>query len=755
MILRIPAALVIASALGAQPLEPVAGVELQPLAAATRRLVDALELAGAPLPAADRAALSRACEANDPKEGALAIQRVLDAHCLLAVRVNPESRVEVQRGPAAAQLVEHGWRTFLVKVHNEAGITARLRVASANAAEPFEQSDNAAEPPVSVRASDVRERFLELALLDRAPMRDSLSGLAVEYAILAAYSRDRGKREATIGFDVGQGTQDLGFRAATAVLFDCLPAVAVELAVADHGGGPAMAWFEIRDAQGRVHPAPSRRLAPDFFFHAQIYRGDGETVLLPPGNYRVRFGRGPEYLVGEREIVVPEAERHTERFALERWISAAALGWRSGDHHVHAAGCAHYASPTQGVEPADMWRHILGEDLEVACVLSWGPCWYHQKQFFDGRVHPLSTARNVMRYDVEVSGFPSSHAGHLCLLRLREDDYPGSARIDDWPSWNLPVLQWAKAQGAIVGYSHSGWGLEVPGDELPNWNMPRFDGIGANEYIVDVTHGAVDFISAVDTPVVWELSIWYHTLNCGFRTRISGETDFPCIYGERVGLGRSYVELGDGPLDYDAWVAGLRDGRSYVSDGASHLFDFAVGGVAVGEPGTDGAVSELALAQPDAVAIRARAAARLAAEPDAGLRALPLDEKPYWHLERARIGGARKVAVELVVNGEAVARQEIEADGRIAPVAFEHRFARSSWVALRIFSAAHTNPVFVTVGGAPIRASRRSAQWCLDAVDQCWKQKVGKIRDSEREAAAAAWEHARQTYRRIVRESGD
>ena len=72
--------------------------------------------------------------------------------------------------------------------------------------------------------------------------------------------------------------------------------------------------------------------------------------------------------------------------------------------------------------------------------------------------------------------------------------------------------------------------------------MPPFDGIGANEFIVDVAHDAVDFISAVDTPYVDELNIWYHTLNCGFRTRISGETDFPCITDERVGGGRSYVQ---------------------------------------------------------------------------------------------------------------------------------------------------------------------------------------------------------------------
>ena len=88
--------------------------------------------------------------------------------------------------------------------------------------------------------------------------------------------------------------------------------------------------------------------------------------------------------------------------------------------------------------------------------------------------------------------------------------------------------------------------------------MPPFDGIGANEFIVDVTHDAVDFISACDTPFVHELNIWYHTLNCGYRTRISGETDFPCITDERVGAGRSYVQIA-GALSYDAWCEGVQE----------------------------------------------------------------------------------------------------------------------------------------------------------------------------------------------------
>ncbi|MEX0613816.1 MAG: CehA/McbA family metallohydrolase, partial [Pirellulales bacterium] len=407
-----------------------------------------------------------------------------------------------------------------------------------------------AEPPQTITPRDVMHRWMDVSTYDKAPLNERLSGLALEYRILELFSRDRGPREAKLQFDVGQGTQDLGFRSELNLVFNCQKCVRVKLEVLDDDGAPTTGHFVFRDERGRVYPARSRRLAPDFFFHDQVYRQHGEEVLLPSGNYRVTYTRGPEYEVLEREIKVPDRDEHTERFRMKRWINLAAAGWFSGDHHVHAAGCAHYSSPTQGVGPADMMRHILGEDLNVGCVLTWGPCWYHQKEHFDGQVHSLSTPRNVMRYDVEVSGFPSSHAGHVVLLRLTEDDYPGTKRIEEWPSWDLPILQWGKRQGGIVGYAHSGWGLSVPAKSLPTFDMPAFDGIGANEYIVDVTHDACDFISSVDTPFVWELNIWYHTLNCGFTTRISGETDFPCIYGQRVGLGRVNVKMpGDEPLD--------------------------------------------------------------------------------------------------------------------------------------------------------------------------------------------------------------
>jgi hypothetical protein len=110
---------------------------------------------------------------------------------------------------------------------------------------------------------------------------------------------------------------------------------------------------------------------------------------------------------------------------LQRWIDPAALGWYSGDHHVHAAGCSHYQDPTQGVTPQDMIRQVRGESLNIGSVLTWGPCYYHQKRYFSAQDASASTAESLIHYDVEVSGFPSSHAGHGRPARAQESGLPG------------------------------------------------------------------------------------------------------------------------------------------------------------------------------------------------------------------------------------------------------------------------------------------------------------------------------------------
>jgi hypothetical protein len=724
-----------------------AAVPLQPMAQQARQLSEALDYLGQPLTLQEQKRVNDAIGMPDEAAAVEALERVFDSHVLVNVDINPESRVKVEQGEARPELIEGGARLFLVKVSNLAHVTAELNVVSPNGGNVYIESNGRPDPPITLMPQESKDRWAEISLVQRPPLRKRLSGLAVEYQILQVYSRDGGQRSAKISFNVGQGSQDIGFRNDVTIVFNATPTRQITLRVKDEAGLPAMASFVIRDRVNRLYPLPSKRLAPDFFFQPQVYRADGETVRLPTGYYTIQYNGGPESLPHSREVEV-NAEGPAElAFQLDRWIDPAKFGWYSGDHHIHAAGCAHYMNPTEGVEPRDMLRQILGEQLNIASVLTWGPDYYYQKQFFSGHDDPLSQTDRLMHYDLEVSGFPSSHAGHIVLLKLKDQDYPGAKRIEDWPTWDLPIFRWAKAQGAITGFAHSGWGLQVTTKDLPSYDMPGFDGIGANEYIVDVTHpGMVDFISAVDTPYVYELSIWYHTLNVGFRTRIAGETDFPCIYDGRVGMGRTYAKLG-GELSYAAWLDSLKEGRSYVSDGKTHLMDFRVNGTEVG------AASDIRLTAPGIVKVTIKAAAYLSVIPNEKIRGLPYDQKPYWDVERARVENTREVPVEIVVNGKVLAKKNVVADGRVNDLEFDVPVSESSWIAARILPAAHTNPIFALVSGKPVRASRRSAQWCLDGVNQCWTQKAHRIAAGDLGQATAAYDHARDVYRRLIAES--
>ena len=512
----------------AQELPVVRGVEGQPLMAQVMRLKEALAFLGSSLEAEDEARLEALTD-RAPDESVVAeIQEILDPYCLAMVEINPEARVKVIRGPAVADLIEGGWRSFLVKVQNDADVNAELVVESPNAMPILHRSSNEHRALLknTLSPGQVANRFLELAMYHNRPLQKSLSGLKLEYAVMQAYSREAGRREAKIGFHVGQGTQDIGFRNTVNVLFDVAPAVAVMFNVTDERGRPTMASFIITD--------------------------------------------GVERLVED-----------------------------------------------SSVDP-------LPDDYRMAMA----------------RKQPWDTNRDFV---------------------------------------NMPAPASVKR---LVG--------------------------------------------------------------------ISGETDYPCIFDNRIGMARSYAKL-DGALDFDKYMDELKNGRSYVSDGKSHIIDFHVD---ERELGTEG--SELRLDAPKTVTVTARVAAYLPEEQDelgAFLASRALDEPPYWDIDRARIGTTRNVLVELVVNGEPVASQEIVADGSWTDVSFKHGVDDSSWVAVRILASSHTNPIFVLVDDAPIRASVESAEWCRKSVDQCWDMKLSKIREADRAAARDAYDHARRTYDWIIEES--
>jgi hypothetical protein len=443
-----------------------------------------------------------------------------------------------------------------------------------------------------------------------------------------------------------------------------------------------------------------------------------------------------------------------------------------------------------------MFLHVKGEALNVGCNLTWGPCYDFQRQFFEPTANKVSEPLTVLKYDIEVSGFGSQALGHVCLLNLRDQTYPGSegTKIKGWPTWTTPLMRWAKNQGAYTGYAHSASGLTFDGKgvgaralakrtiaaldankdgqlspaeaakgllpdtfakidvnndgfvtedeladriqriwntQLPNLAIPPMDGIGAQEICVTSAQGLCDFISAMDTARVPEWNCWYHIMNCGFPLKASGETDFPCITGSRVGQGRVYVQLGKlNRIEFKDWADALANGRSYVSDGYAHALAFTVNGKTSGD--------KIELAKPGTVTVKAKVA--FAAD------------APLGTSVGAPLPQGKTRLVEVVVNGQAVASAEVPADNKEHDLSFKVDVGRSSWIALRQFPQLHTNPVNVIVGGQPIRASRQSALWCIGTIEQLWRVRNGVIAANERGEAERTFQAAIETYRKIAAE---
>ena len=176
-----------------------------------------------------------------------------------------------------------------------------------------------------MKPEDVPNRWMDIMTFDSQPLVAKLSGLDLEYRIVQIYSRDKGKREATIGFNVGQGTQDIGFRNEVAVLFECEPAVRVKLSVLDDDGKPTTGAVHhsatsraasIRRSRGgwpRTSSSTPRSTAPT-----------AKTCCCRRAQYEVTYNRGPEYLVPEevdhrsgrgraQRIVPPEALDQADR----------------------------------------------------------------------------------------------------------------------------------------------------------------------------------------------------------------------------------------------------------------------------------------------------------------------------------------------------------------------------------------------------------------------------------------------------------
>jgi hypothetical protein len=196
----------LSSAWGQSSLPVIEGVDARDLRHQCQQLLDSLTKVKAPIPEETeqelRDLLKNEKEVSDEK--LKKIQKLLNNQCLIGVSINPESRVKAARGPRSAELEAGKEMVVLVRVFNEAGVTHGLSLDG---------------PQIIGRSEDDPQRWLHATIYPDRPSNQKLSGQKVEYVLLRLKAEQAGKREATLVFDVGQGTQDLGFRAEVPILF--------------------------------------------------------------------------------------------------------------------------------------------------------------------------------------------------------------------------------------------------------------------------------------------------------------------------------------------------------------------------------------------------------------------------------------------------------------------------------------------------------------------------------------------------------
>lgn len=398
----------------------------------------------------------------------------------------------------------------------------------------------------------------------------------------------------------------------------------------------------------------------DCFFYC---RGQCE-VDLPSGTYQVIVQRGFEYRPVHKKITIDEdITQHS--INLERWINQPAKGWYSGENHIHANyGYGHWYN-----QPKTVLAQCAGENLNICnlVVANSDTDAVFDREFFRGRPDHLSTQETILYWNQE---FRSTFWGHLTLVNLKQLVEPIFTGFKDTTNpWDVPT----NSDIALETHRHHGHSNYT--HPFRHLEDPYKGPYSAKGIPVDVALGHIDSLdinSGYPTP----LRTWYQFLNCGFQLPASAGTDcfLNRIRSRYPGQDRVYVNI-DGPLDYQKWIAGLRTGRSFVTNGP--MLEFKVNGKLAG--------SVIKLTKADTIQINAL-----------GVSQFPLEQG------------------ELVLNGKVVAKTKPNQKGQLVfdePIKVD----QSGWIAFRVSGPkhedhhdhklyAHSNPVYLQISNQPVDA---------------------------------------------------
>jgi len=395
------------------------------------------------------------------------------------------------------------------------------------------------------------------------------------------------------------------------------------------------------------------------------------------------------YETANVKINIARGQPATETITLSRLDHADSFnGWRSGDVHVHMNyGGVYRMTPEKLAKQAD------AEDLDLVFNLI-----VNKEQripdidyFTPAPFSPEGTSATILH----AQEFHTSVWGHMGLLGLKDHfllgdyvAYPKTALHSFYPD-NATIADLARAQGALVGYVHP---FDPPAPE------PLSDRRLTHALPVDAVLGKIDYLEIVGfADALTTESVWHKLLNTGLRIPAAGGTDAMTNYSSLrgpLGQNRTYVwaDDSDDPVEETAnWLAGLKAGKSFATNGP--LVSLTLDGEG---PGAE-------LRKPRGVQTFS-------------VKALMTSLTPVD-------------AVDVIVNGEVAQTIPLSQDRKSAVFESELRLDESAWVTLRVYAKsasplvfdnypyATTSPIYVTLGGKPVR-SRDDADHFIAWIDK-------------------------------------
>ena len=473
-------------------------------------------------------------------------------------------------------------------------------------------------------------------------------------------------------------------------------AAPVRITVLDQAGQVMPARVHLQDSTGKPQRHPTLPFWRDHF----VCTGRVD-IPLPEGNYTFQIERGPEFTAAGGALSASEPTNIT--VTLTRITDLVREGWWSGETHVHR--------PSE-----DIPLLMQAEDLHVAHVITW---WNNTNPWKDKSPpeNPL-TRFDSGRFFQVMAGEDERGGGALLYLNLPKPlDITGSKR--EFPSASKYLREARKLPGVHVDIEKPFW-----------WDTPLWVSSGQVDTI-GIAHNHMHRGGVLDSEAWgrarnpsehagpqgngrYTQNIYYHLLNCGLRVQPSAGSASG-VLPNPVGYNRVWVHCGE-EFSWDKWHAGLRAGRTFVSNGPL---------------------------------LRCRANGQLPG-----------------HIFRTNTPLQVQFDIKLD-SRDKIAALELVRDGNIQPMEMGDRantvtFQKSGWFLVRAiadptntFRFASTAPWYVEINSQPSTVRPESAQFFLDWSRQRMRQLTStNLTDLQREEVLSPWKEAEQFWRKKLADAG-